>query len=109
MTAEELARFMHDKYEEVAREKGWATQEKCRVSFDQLPQANRETMIAVADAVLRHLVHHLPEVLTTKVNATLLFDLANSQREEQKLQGKLLEAFDLLEVLEREPIADSNG
>lgn len=53
MTAKfyDLAKFMHEVYEEKAVVHGWATQEKCRVPFDNLPEKNKETMIAVAEQV----------------------------------------------------------
>lgn len=49
---EAMARAMHDAYEKAAVEHGWATQESCRVTFDQLPAANRLAMFASARAAL---------------------------------------------------------
>jgi hypothetical protein len=51
-TAERVARAMHDAYEKAAVAFGWATQESCRVSFDDLPEANRMTMLASARAAI---------------------------------------------------------
>ena len=52
INALELAKFMHDTYEGVAKQEGWETQEKCRVDFNDLPDRNRLTMLRVAEAVL---------------------------------------------------------
>ena len=48
----ELATFMHDKYEEQAKKVGWNTQEKCKVPFDKLPEANRSVMLNMALEVI---------------------------------------------------------
>lgn len=47
----ELARGLHETYEDKAKQYGWATQEQCRVPFDQLPEANVKTMLGVAHAI----------------------------------------------------------
>jgi len=48
----ELAKWLHDNYEEVAKEQNWNTQENCKVEFDTLPDANKRTMIEIADRLL---------------------------------------------------------
>ena len=50
--AQELAMFMHDKYEYYAVKNGWKTQAQCRVAFNDLPDANKNTMICVAEHIL---------------------------------------------------------
>lgn len=52
MTKEELAKWLHDNYEAVAKEQGWNTQQSCKVEFDTLPDANKRTMIEIADRLL---------------------------------------------------------
>lgn len=52
MTKEELAKWLHDNYEAVAKEQNWNTQQSCRVEFDTLPDANKRTMIEIADRLL---------------------------------------------------------
>lgn len=52
MTKEELAKWLHDNYEAVAKEKEWNTQQSCKVEFDTLPDANKRTMIEIADRLL---------------------------------------------------------
>ncbi len=47
-----LAKFMHDEYEKAAKVVGWNTQDKCKVEFDDLPEANRKVMLTVARRVL---------------------------------------------------------
>ena len=46
--SEELAKFMHDDYERVSKIIGWNTQDKCKVEFKDLPDENKQVMIAVA-------------------------------------------------------------
>ena len=45
----ELAEWLHDNYEELAKANDWQTQEITRVKFNDLPQANKDTMLALAD------------------------------------------------------------
>ena len=52
MNKEQLARWLHDNYEEVAKQKDWNTQENCKVEFDTLPEANKQTMIEIAQRLL---------------------------------------------------------
>ena len=52
MNKEQLAKWLHDNYEEVAKEKDWNTQENCKVEFDTLPDANKQTMIEMAQRLL---------------------------------------------------------
>ena len=47
-----LARFMHDEYETIAKDKGWQTQERCRVDFVDLPEQNKITMLELATRIL---------------------------------------------------------
>ncbi len=51
----ELAKFMHDTYEEAAKKEGWETQERTRVEFDALPEENKMTMIRTAAFVLKYI------------------------------------------------------
>lgn len=46
-----LAIFMHKSYEANAHALEWKTQEKCQVSFWDLPMENKATMLAVAECV----------------------------------------------------------
>ena len=52
MTKNELAKWLHDNYEAVAKEQDWNTQQSCKVEFDTLPDANKRTMIEIADRLL---------------------------------------------------------
>ena len=52
MTKEELAKWLHDNYEAVAKEQDWNTQQSCKVEFDALPDANKRTMIEIANRLL---------------------------------------------------------
>jgi hypothetical protein len=50
--AERLASLMHERYETAAKHYGWETQVRTKVSFDALPEANKQTMLATAGAVV---------------------------------------------------------
>ena len=47
-----LAKFMHDRYEKYAFIFGWDTQEQTKVPFENLPEENKKTMLAVAQDIL---------------------------------------------------------
>ena len=49
---ETAARAGHYAYEAAAQENGWSTQESCQVAWDDLPEANRKTMLAAYRAAL---------------------------------------------------------
>lgn len=49
MTNLELATWLHDNYEGLAKAFQWETQESTRVPFEELPIKNRCTMLALAD------------------------------------------------------------
>jgi hypothetical protein len=53
--AEELANFIHLEYERFAQKSGWETNKECRVAFNDLPEANRKTMIWVAESILERI------------------------------------------------------
>ena len=55
MESGELARFMHKRYEVIAKEERWITQEKTQVDFDDLPEENKETMLRLAEEIVEKL------------------------------------------------------
>ncbi len=55
---ERVACAMHDAYEEAAKRAGWETQERCRVTYDDLPESNKVTMLATARAALAVVREH---------------------------------------------------
>lgn len=59
MNKKELAIWLHNNYEEVAKQKKWNTQENCKVEFDNLPDANKKTMIEIAKRLLNFKLLHL--------------------------------------------------
>ncbi len=74
-TVEKIAREFHDEYEAWAAANGWETQESTRTSFDDLPAANRETMLATVQALLdRKIISapvtqpEVPEALIERLN-----------------------------------------
>tara|TARA_Y100000034_G_C6748161_1_gene332383 strand:+ start:27 stop:227 length:201 start_codon:yes stop_codon:yes gene_type:complete len=48
----ELAKWLHDNYEEIAKKENWDTQKSCKVEFENLPIANQITMIELAGRLL---------------------------------------------------------
>ena len=48
----EMAKFMHNKYEELAKKEGWNTQDKCKVEFEKLPEANKRVMLGLAFGII---------------------------------------------------------
>ena len=48
-----LAEWMHDQYEEISRKKGWNTQKKCKVKFEDLPRENREVMFELSKRIIK--------------------------------------------------------
>ncbi len=50
-----LAKFMHERYEKYVYIFGWNTQEKTKVPFEDLPEENKKTMLAVARDILSSL------------------------------------------------------
>jgi len=51
-----LAEWLHDTYEELSKEKGWKTEKKTQVKFDDLPKKNKEVMFDLAQIILTNLV-----------------------------------------------------
>ena len=47
-----IAEMLHNKYEEEAKRVGWKTQESCQVKFKDLPEKNKEVMLAIAELVM---------------------------------------------------------
>lgn len=50
-----FAVWLHNQYEEIAKDKKWNTQEKCKVDFWSLPRENQETMIELAIRIKNNL------------------------------------------------------
>jgi hypothetical protein len=49
---EDLARAFHDEYEVQAAQEGWETQKASRITFEELPAENRETMLSTVRNLL---------------------------------------------------------
>lgn len=52
VSPEALARWFHEEYERLAPEYGYKTRKESAVPWVQVPEQNRELMIAVAGSVL---------------------------------------------------------
>ena len=50
-----LAEWLHNAYEELSKEKGWKTQKKTQVKFDDLPKKNKEVIFDLASIILTNL------------------------------------------------------
>lgn len=46
--AREIAKDLHNAYEQASKEYGWKTQKKCQVEFDKLPKKNQDVMLRMA-------------------------------------------------------------
>jgi hypothetical protein len=55
MTAEELAEFFHTTYERLAPQYGYKTREESAVPWSEVPDDNKQLMIATCAEVLRKL------------------------------------------------------
>ena len=53
--ARTVARWFHDEYERLAPDFGYRTREESAVPWVDVPDANRDLMIATAECVLRRL------------------------------------------------------
>lgn len=51
-SAEKMAEWLHNNYEEIALNNGWKTQEDCQVPFLDLPKENKQTMIELCERLL---------------------------------------------------------
>lgn len=47
-----LAKYLHDNYEQIAKRTKWQTQKNCKVEFEDLPAANKNTMILLAGKLI---------------------------------------------------------
>jgi hypothetical protein len=47
----QLATDFHETYERIAAGEGWDTQKDCKVSFDDLPEENKATMLKVCEEI----------------------------------------------------------
>lgn len=52
ITREELAKFMHEAYEQRSKDFNWTTQESCKVEFESLPIENKRVMLTVASDII---------------------------------------------------------
>ena len=48
---EELASWLHQRYEKHAHHEGWDTNPQTKVKFEDLPEANKQTMLRMAEDV----------------------------------------------------------
>lgn len=54
-TIDRCCEVMHDAYEAAAVQAGWATQQRSRVPWSQVPEPNKQTMRAAVIALIDHL------------------------------------------------------
>lgn len=48
----EVAEWLHNNYEEIAKGENWNTQESCKVDFDNLPEENKKVMLELSKRIL---------------------------------------------------------
>lgn len=67
---ERIAKQFHDAYERRAEDFGWDTQDRCKVEWEDLPEANRLTMMAVVQEVVGPILQEInsgkPQAPTSK-------------------------------------------
>lgn len=51
MNGEQLATWLHDAYEQISKDVGWNTQDKCKVKFKDLPDKNKSVMLRMAQKI----------------------------------------------------------
>lgn len=89
MTPEQLARRFHELYETMAPEFGYETRKESAVAWEDVPEKNRNLMVAVAAKVLDELQHpEYPDFL----NPEPLTDF-----QEQARQGQIRRRDSLIE------------
>jgi len=47
MKTEELAKWLHDNYEDLTKKNKWDTQKSCKVEFEDLPDENKKVMLSM--------------------------------------------------------------
>jgi hypothetical protein len=55
MKKEELAKWLHDNYEEISKKVGWTTQKSCKVEFEDLPKENKLVMVKIAGRIFKRI------------------------------------------------------
>jgi hypothetical protein len=71
----EIAKWLHNIYEEVATKNKWATQKITKVEFDKLPIANKNTMLVVSEKILDKFINK-DEIFSWKIYATIIENYA---------------------------------
>jgi len=64
--SEKITKMLHDAYERHALTNGWETQVASRKHWDDVPEANRNTMLAMVEEVL-------PSILEEAFDAGTIF------------------------------------
>jgi len=63
-----LADFMHSNYEYFAWKNDWRTQKRTRVAFDDLPETNRQTMLDLAEHLIKVFHIHFDDICVPDPN-----------------------------------------
>jgi hypothetical protein len=70
-TAEMIARQFHESHERAARSLGYAMPTESRVPWDEVPEANRRTMVeTVRDLLAKGIIMPGPQAKVTLLQAT---------------------------------------
>jgi len=56
---DEACEHLHNAYEEAAKITGWSTQESTRVEWNDLPQANKMTMLLAVMSLRNHYINRI--------------------------------------------------
>lgn len=61
LTAEQIARLFHETYERLAPKYGYKTRKASRVPWEEVPEANKRLMVAVAREVYYEIAYLIGE------------------------------------------------
>jgi len=50
-TDEQIAKELHDAYEQYSKNAEWKTQKECQVKFEDLPEKNQIVMVSIAKLI----------------------------------------------------------
>lgn len=100
MEIEEFAKELHNYYEERAEVNNWETQKSCKVEFEDLPIANKQTMIDLAS--------YIKSIESIKIQALIKEneELKAGKKELDKRLLKLAKECDKAETISTQAVRD---
>ena len=97
----QLAEYIHNTYERIAAQVNWKTQDKCQVSFSELPIENKTVMLLLAkdlnqkfnrnETAMAQLIAKLKNDAVTKAKTIALLKLSLTSTQLNNLHAELLD------------------